>query len=47
MALDICSRAVILNEGRISAEGELPELFKEREILEANNLELPLKFSKI
>ena len=47
MALDICSRAVILNEGRISAEGELPELFKKREILEANNLELPLKFSKI
>ena len=45
MALDICGRAVILHEGAISAEGVLPELFTDKKILEANNLELPLRYS--
>ena len=45
MALDVCSRAVILSEGRAACEGTLPELFTDREILEANGLELPLKYS--
>ena len=46
MALDICTRALILKHGTISAEGVLPEIFTKREILEANNLELPLRFTK-
>ncbi len=45
MALDVCTRAVILSEGSIASEGALPELFTDREILEANGLELPLKYS--
>lgn len=45
LALDVCSRAIILNDGIISIEGKLPELFMNREILEANNLELPLRYS--
>ena len=45
MALDVCSRAVILNEGVAACEGALPELFTNHEILEANGLELPLRYS--
>ncbi|MBQ3757933.1 MAG: energy-coupling factor ABC transporter ATP-binding protein [Synergistaceae bacterium] len=44
MAIDVCNRAVILSGGVISAEGELPELFKNGKILEASGLELPLRF---
>ena len=45
MALDVCTRAVILREGIAACEGVLPELFTKREILEANGLELPLRYS--
>ena len=45
MALDVCSRAIILNDGRVSTEGTLPELFMNKELLEANGLELPLRYS--
>lgn len=45
MALDICTRAVILSDGAVVCEGALPELFTNREILEANGLELPLRYS--
>ena len=45
MALEICGRSVILYEGVISAEGLLPELFTDKDTLEANGLELPLSFS--
>lgn len=45
MAVDVCERAVILNEGVVSAEGLLPELFTDESLLEANGLELPLRYS--
>ncbi|MBQ9433733.1 MAG: ABC transporter ATP-binding protein [Synergistaceae bacterium] len=45
MALDVCTRAVILSDGSVVCEGVLPELFTKREILEANGLELPLRYS--
>ncbi len=44
MALDVCTRAVILSGGVISSEGELPELFTDEKILETSGLELPLRF---
>ena len=46
MALDVCTHAVILNEGRIACEGTLPELFRDKYILEANGLELPLRYNE-
>ena len=46
MALDVCGRAVILSEGAVSAEGKLPELFTDESLLEANGLELPLRYSQ-
>lgn len=45
MTLDICRRAIILNDGVIRAEGDLPELFMNKSLLEANGLELPLRYS--
>ena len=45
MALDVCSRAIILSEGRVACEGSLPELFRDKNILEANGLELPLRYA--
>lgn len=44
MAIDVCERAVILHDGEISAEGVLPELFTDKNILEENDLELPLRY---
>ncbi|MBQ3403602.1 MAG: ABC transporter ATP-binding protein [Synergistaceae bacterium] len=46
MALDVCSRAVILHDGAVACEGELPRLFTDREMLERNGLELPLKYQR-
>ena len=46
MALDVCGRAVILSGGEISAEGELPELFKDGDMLEVNGLELLLRYAR-
>ena len=45
MALDVCTRAIILSDGAVACEGELPDLFINREVLEANGLELPLRYS--
>ncbi|MCL2009449.1 MAG: energy-coupling factor ABC transporter ATP-binding protein [Synergistaceae bacterium] len=46
MALDVCSRALVMNEGQIAAEGEPSALFKNESLLSANGLELPLKYSR-
>lgn len=45
LTLDVCTRAIILHDGKISAEGELPELFMNQSLLESNGLELPLRYS--
>ena len=45
MTLDVCTRAIILHDGIISAEGKLPELFMNQSLLESNGLELPLRYS--
>ena len=45
LTLDVCTRAIILNNGIISAEGELPELFMNKSLLESNGLELPLRYN--
>ena len=45
MALELCSRAVLLYDGAVAAEGSLPILFRDKELLERNGLELPLRYS--
>ena len=44
MALDVCTRAAILCEGRVAAEGPLPDLFRDQTLLERCGLELPLRY---
>ncbi len=46
MILDTCHRIYILNRGRIVADGKMPSVLMNRELLEANDLELPLRYQK-
>lgn len=42
MALDLCTRTIILNQGQILAEGPSSEIFQNSELLEKAHLEKPL-----
>ena len=41
MVLETCDRVILISGGRIVADGPAGELLRNRELLEANNLELP------
>lgn len=47
MIMDTCSRVIILNEGKIVADGKSDELLKEKKLLEMSNLELPLSLQSL
>jgi cobalt/nickel transport system ATP-binding protein len=40
---DTCERVCIINNGRIAAEGPAREILSQSDLLESNNLELPLR----
>ena len=42
MILDTCERVILLSNGRIAADGPAEELLRDRALLEANRMELPL-----
>lgn len=42
LAYDLCSRTIILDQGRILADGATKILLKDQKLLESSNLELPL-----
>ncbi len=44
--LDTCERVVLLDEGRIIADGDAKEILKDKELLESHGLELPLSLSR-
>ena len=44
-ALQLCESAIVLNDGRITARGEVAGLLADSEVLAANRLELPYGFS--
>ena len=44
-ALELCPRSVIMNEGRVVADGPTPAIFSDASLLAANRLELPFGFS--
>ena len=46
MIMDTCSRVILLSEGRITADGRAEEILRDKELLEANHLELPLSLSR-
>ncbi|MBR1670718.1 MAG: ABC transporter ATP-binding protein [Butyrivibrio sp.] len=43
---DTCNRVVLLDEGRIIADGRPEEILRDRKLLESHGLELPLGFSR-
>ncbi len=45
MILDTCRRVILLSGGRIAADGEAAVLLRDRELLEAHRMELPLSLS--
>ena len=46
MILDICSRVILLDGGRLIADGKAADILRDRELLEAHSLELPLSLSR-
>ncbi len=43
-ALELCERAVIVDDGRVAADGRAPEILSDAELLTAHDLELPRGF---
>jgi cobalt/nickel transport system ATP-binding protein len=43
-ALQLCPRALVMNEGRIVADGPTPALLADSDLMRANRLELPYGF---
>jgi cobalt/nickel transport system ATP-binding protein len=43
-ALQLCERAVVMNAGRIVADGKTAEILSDRQVMESNRLELPAGF---
>ena len=41
MILDTCSRVILLSHGRIVADGDTETILRDKELLEANRMELP------
>lgn len=46
LILDICRRCIIIKEGRVVADGRTEEILSDSQLLEENNLELPLSLQK-
>ena len=44
MILDTCDRVLLLSGGRLVADGPTGEILRDKALLEANRLELPLRF---
>ncbi|MFA9376185.1 MAG: energy-coupling factor ABC transporter ATP-binding protein [Lachnotalea sp.] len=42
MILETCDKVLLMSEGRIICEGDTEEILRDKELLEANSLELPL-----
>lgn len=45
MILDTCSRVILLSGGAVIADGPAQEILRDRALLEAHHLELPLSLS--
>jgi cobalt/nickel transport system ATP-binding protein len=46
-ALELCPRALVMNEGRIVADGATREILADSDLMRANRLELPFGFDPI
>lgn len=46
MILDTCNRTILIADGKIIKDGNTKDIVMDKELLEANNLELPLSFQR-
>ncbi|MDD5482390.1 MAG: energy-coupling factor ABC transporter ATP-binding protein [Kiritimatiellae bacterium] len=46
MALEVCSRAIMLNEGRVTADGAVRDILNDTELMDACGLECPISLRK-
>jgi cobalt/nickel transport system ATP-binding protein len=44
LALELCARSVIMNDGRVAADGPTRELLSDELVMRAHRLELPYRF---
>jgi len=44
MILDTCDRVILLSDGNIAADGKAEEVLKDKALLEAHHMELPLSY---
>lgn len=42
MIMDTCNRTILISDGKIIKDGDTKDILRDKELLEANNLELPL-----
>jgi cobalt/nickel transport system ATP-binding protein len=42
LILDVCERCIVIKDGKVVADGRSAEILTNKELLEENNLELPL-----
>ena len=47
LILDTCDRVILISGGRVAADGPAREILSDRELLEANRMELPLSMSAV
>ena len=47
LILEVCKRCIVLKDGEIIADGETDKILKDKDLLESNNLELPLSLQNI
>ena len=46
MILDVCPRVLVLDRGRVRADGPAAELLSDRELMERHGLEVPYRLRK-
>lgn len=46
LILEVCKRVIVLNNGKIVADGPVEDILYNKELLEENNLELPLTLQR-
>jgi cobalt/nickel transport system ATP-binding protein len=46
LALDLCSRTIVLNQGRVVRDGPTEQVLSDCQFLEQHHLELPLSYSR-
>ncbi len=44
LILDVCDRVILIDRGRVIADGQTEQILRNRELLEAHRLELPLRY---